>query len=75
MKILGNDSGMLLPEPKTQFWPTFGAMHLFFVLWGAIGGFLALMFTPQILLVPTLFLGGLLFFGLGTIISYMGASK
>jgi hypothetical protein len=63
--------------PPTKFLPTItqprvSLTHVLFVLFGLLGGFLALLFTPQLLLVPTLYLGGLLFLGFAAVLSYRG---
>ena len=54
--------------------PNVSATHLLFVLWGIFGGFLCVVFTPQLLIAPTILLGGLLFLGFAAILSYRGAA-
>lgn len=50
-------------------------MQLAFVIWGIVGGIFALMTMPPILLAPTLWLGGLLFFGLGAIMTALSPDR
>jgi lipoprotein signal peptidase len=49
-------------------------MYALFMLCAVVGGFLMLLLTPQALAVPTLWIGGLLFFGLGALIDRVGAA-